>query len=296
MSLYSTYDQVGLKEDVSDIITDISPTDTPFFTMVKSDKVNARVFSWQEDSLASSADNKAIEGADASMATLSATTLRTNNTQILTKAFQVSATADAVATYGRAKETSYQLGKALKEIKRDLEHAYVGQSNVAVTGNDSSTAREMASADQQISTTVDAGSNSTDALTEAKLLTLGQNCFENGSDPSVFMIKPADSTIVAGFTGASGRYRNFNDDNRTLVNVVDLYVSPFGTYKIVLNRHQLSTLGFLVDPAMFRSCVLRPFSRTLLAKSGDSDKHYVVGEYSLKHMNFADSGMITGLS
>jgi len=295
MSLYSTYDQVGKAEDVSDIITDISPTDTPFTTMVKSEKVSARTFEWQEDSLAAAAANAAIEGADASMATLSATTMRTNNTQILTKAFQVSATADSIKTYGRAKETAYQLGKALKEIKRDLEKAYVGVSNAAVTGSESA-AREMASVDQQISTTVDAGSNATDALTEAKLLTLGQTCFNNGSDPSVFMIKPADAQIVAGFTGASGRYRNFNDGTKTLVNVIDLYVSPYGEYKVVLNRHQVTTLGFLIDPAMFRSCVLRPFSRTLLAKAGDSDKHFVVGEYSVKHNSYADSGMITGLS
>ncbi len=96
--MYSTYDQVGKAEDVSDIITDITPTDTPMFSLMRSEKVAARTFEWMEDSLASAADNKAIEGADASMATLSPTTLRSNNTQILTKAFQVSATADAIKT------------------------------------------------------------------------------------------------------------------------------------------------------------------------------------------------------
>ena len=116
MTTYTTYDQVGKKEDVSDIISDITPTDTPFFTMVRSEKVSARTFSWLEDSLAAAANNAQIEGADATMATLSDATQRSNQTQILHKAFQVSATSDAVATYGRAKETAYQLGKALKEI------------------------------------------------------------------------------------------------------------------------------------------------------------------------------------
>jgi hypothetical protein len=153
----------------------------------------------------------------------------------------------------------------------------------------------MASATQQISTSVDAGSNSTDALTEAKLLELGEDCFNNGSDPSVLMIKPADAQIVAGFAAASGRNREFAQ-TKTLVNVIDLIVSPYGEYRVTLNRHQISTHCFLLDPAMWRSTVLRPFSRTLLAKNGDSDKHYVVGEYSLKHMNFGADGMITGLS
>ena len=184
------------------------------------------------------------------------------------------------------------MSKALKEIKRDLERAYVGVSNAAVTGS-SSVAREMDSADQQISTTVAGGSA---ALTETMLLDLGEDCFNNGSDPSVFMIKPADAQIVAGFTGASGRYRNFNDGNRTLVNVIDLYVSPYGEYKVVLNRHQLTTNAFLIDPSMFRSAVLRPFSRTLLGKTSDGDTHAIVGEYSLKHMNYADSGMITAIT
>lgn len=295
MATYTSYDQVGIKEDVSDIITDITPTDTPFSTMIGNGETIAnRVHQYQEDSLASAADNKAVEGADPSMGTLSATTLRSATTQILTKAFQVSATADAVATYGRAKETAYQLSKALKELKRDIEFAYVGQNNAAVTG-DSSTAREMASVPQLISTSVDAGSGSTDPLTEAKLLTLGQTCYTNGSEPSVFMIKPADAQIVAGFAASSGRNREFAGTTE-LVNTIDLYVSPYGEYSVVLNRHQLSTHAFLVDPTMFKPLVLRNVTRELLSKTGDSEKHFVVYEGSLKHSNFADSGMIDGLS
>jgi hypothetical protein len=294
MATYTTYDQVGQAEDVSDIISDITPTDTPFFSMIKSEKISARTFEWLEDSLADAAVNAAVEGADASMATLTAATSRTNTSQILTKAFQVSATADSIKTYGRAKETAYQLGRALKEIKRDVERAMVGVDQAAVTGS-SSAARKMASATQQISASTDAGSGSTDPLTEAKLLVAGQAAYTAGSEPSVLMVKPADSTIIAGFAAASGRNREFAQ-TKTLVNVIDLLVTPFGQYKVVLNRHQLTTHAFLVDPTMFKTAVLRPFSRTLLSKTGDSDKHFVVGEMSLKHTNFGDSHMITGLS
>jgi len=276
MATYTSYDQVGLKEDVSDIITDITPTDTPMVSMLKTQKVHNRVYQYQTDSLSAAASNAQIEGADPTMATLTATTMISGNTQILTKAFQISQTSDAVSTYGRAKETAYQLGRALKEIKRDLEFAYVGASNAAVAGNagGSPAAREMASADQLIdAATTEAGG--TAALTEAMLLSVGQKVFNEGGDASVFMIKPADAQIVAGFTGASGRYRNFNDAQKTLTNVIDLYVSPYGEYKVVLNRHQMTTHAFLLDPSMWRSAVLRPFSRTLLAKTGDSEKHFV---------------------
>lgn len=294
MATYTSYDQVGKAEDVSDIISDISPTDTPMVSLIKPQKVSARVYEYQTDSLAAAAANAAVEGADPTMATLTATTMITGNTQILTKAFQVSATADAIKTYGRAKETAYQLGRALKEIKRDLEFAYVGASNAGVAGN-STTAREMDSADQLIdAATTTAGG--TAALTETMLLDTGEAVFNAGGDASVFMIKPADAQIVAGFTGASGRYRNFNDGAKTLVNVIDLYVSPYGEYKVVLNRHQMTTHAFLLDPTMWRSAVLRPFSRTLLAKSGDSDKHFVVGEYGLMHLNPKASGQINALT
>ena len=294
MAVFTTYDQVGKAEDVSAIITDITPTDVPFTTSIKSEKVSARVFEWQEDALAAAADNKQVEGAAFSAGTQTATTLRTNNTQILSKVFEVSATADAIKTHGRARETAHQLSKVLKEIKRDLEFAYVGQDNAKVTG-DATTAREMDSAIAQITTDVDAGGNATDALTEAKLLELGEDCYDNGSDPSIFMIKPADATVVANFAASSGRNREFAQ-TRSLINVIDLYVSPFGEYKIVLNRHMKTTHALLIDPSMWRSAVLRPFSRTLLGKTSDGDTHAVVGEYSLKHMNYGADGMISGLS
>jgi hypothetical protein len=106
MPTFSTYDQVGKAESVQDLIVNISPTDCPMYSMIKPQKVHARVYEYMEDTLAAAADNKAVEGADPTMATLTATTMRTGNTQILTKAFQVSATADAIKTYGRAKETA----------------------------------------------------------------------------------------------------------------------------------------------------------------------------------------------
>ena len=294
MSTYTSYNQVGLKENVDDLISNISPFSTPMQAMVKNEKVNARTFSFLEDSLADSMVNAQVEGSDASMMTLTDATERTNNTQIMSKAFQISATADAVATYGRAKETALQLAKKLKEIKKDYEHAMVGVTQVAVAGS-ASTARKMTSLLNQISTEIDAGADATNALTEAKLLEAGQTAYDNNSDVDTFMIKPADAQIVAGFSAAAGRNREINQ-GKTLVNAIDIYVSPYGTYRVVLNRELKTDHALLIDPTMFKTCTLRPFTRTLLAKSGDSDKHLVIGEVSCKHTNFGDSVKITGLS
>ena len=70
------------------------------------------------------------------------------------------------------------------------------------------------------------------------------------------MIKPADAQTVANFAASSGRERDFGT-GKTVVNVVDIYVSPYGTYKTVLNRHQITSRAFLIDPTYVRSCVLK---------------------------------------
>ena len=293
MSLLQTYQTIGMAEDVSQTIANISPTSCPFQSMIKTEKVSARTFEFLEDSIRAAGVNALVEGADASTTAIGQPTVRSNTTQIIGEAFKVAGTVDAVKTHGRAKETAYALAKTLKAVKLDVEKAMIGVDQAAVAGS-ASAARKMASISQQISTTVDAGSNSTDALTEAKLIELHQTCYTNGSEPTVLMIKPADATIVAGFATATGRNREI--DAKTLVNVIDVILTPFGELRTVINRNQLSTHAFLVDPSMFKQCVLRPFTRTLLSKSGDADTHFVIGEISNKHDNYSDSGMITGLS
>jgi hypothetical protein len=293
MTIYSTYDQVGLAEDVSDVISNISPTKTPFQTAIGSEKVSARLFEWQEDSLRSAADNKALEGFTAADVARTPTVMRSNYTQIMRDVFRVTATADAVKTYGRAKETAYQLAKTGEELKRDLEFAFVGQKNAAVAGAEN-TEREMAASFNMIDAgNVEAGG--TAALTETMLLNNHQAIYDEGGEPDIFMIKPADSLIVANFAAASGRDRDFGQSKR-ITNVVDLYVSPFGELKVVLNRFMLNTTAMLLQTDMWKKCVLRPWSRTTLAKDGDSERHMVVGEFSLKHKNFKSSGYIDAIT
>ena len=303
-NLYSTYDQVGKKESVDSVITSITPFDTPMFTMMKTEKVSARKFDWQEDSLPDAGVNAQLEGATAAAEAQTATTLRTNNTQILTKTFDVSGTAEAVALYGRAKESAHLLAKNLKAIKRDLEHALVGLDQAAVDDNET-TARKMASVINQISSEIDADAADDSgnersapyagtALIEDMLTDAGNLAYDNGSDVDTFMVTPSDSMVVAGFSASSGRNREINQ-GKTLVNAIDLYVSPFGEYRVVINRHLKSDTALLLDPSMFRTCVLRPFTRELLSKTGDSDKHFILGEYSVKHMAHSDSVKITNI-
>jgi hypothetical protein len=310
MSQFKTYDQVGKKEDISDVISNISPTTTPFQSLLKTERANNTVFQWQEDALASVADNARVEGFTASDESLAATVMRQNYTQIMSKTINISATADTVSTYGRAKETAYQLSKKSAELKREFEFHLVGKAQNAAVGNGTDTARRFANAfgtdvnsaaviHADVTVTID-GNGATEgtpvgALTEAAVLDVNQKLYEAGSEGKYLMIKPADSLIVANFAAASGRNRDFTT-GKSVVNAVDLYVSPFGEQKVIINRFIKATEALVFDPAMWSIVVLRPFTRELLAKTGDNERHMIVGEYSLKHKNYKGTGRITNLS
>ncbi|MBB6253028.1 SU10 major capsid protein [Nitrospirillum iridis] len=298
MATYTSFDQVGKKEDISDVITNLSPTDTPFQTAVKSETVDNTLFQWQEDSLAAPNDDNAMdEGFEASAVTLTPTTMRSNVTQIMSTTVKVSDTADTVSAYGRAKETAYQIAKKSKELKRDLERAFVGTGQAqSVTGLKRKMAGYQAQIDASVKTDLSGGvaANKT-ALTEGAVLDLSETLYTGGGEASLLMVKPHDSRVIAGWTGAAGRYRQFDGGAKTVTNAVNLYVSPYGELKVVMNRFLRATDALLFDPDHWRRKVLRPWTRTALAKTGDASSTMIVGEFSLKHDNFKASGLITGL-
>jgi hypothetical protein len=307
MATYTTYDTVGIKEDVSEIISRITPTKTPFQTMIGASKTKNRQFQWMEDSLRAVQTNAKVEGFTAADATLTPPTLRSNYTQIMEKTIKVSATEDAVDQYGRAKETAYQLAKAGEELKRDKENAYIGLAQTATAGDSTTTPRLTASAASQVTvatnryymgaaTPLGGTTGTAAAFSETALLAAAQAAYNVGAEPNVLMIKPADSLIVAGFTGAAGRQREFDGEGTKLVNVVNLYVSPFGEFKVVLNRFQRSQDAWLIDPGMWEEVTLRGWTREPLAKTGDAQMNMIVGEFGLKHKNYAGDALITNLT
>jgi hypothetical protein len=305
MATMTSYDQVGKAEDISDVISNIAPTYTPFQTMIGSRNVDNTLFQWQEDSLDPAAVNAQVEGAVAPAAAFAPTLMRNNYTQIFSKTAQVSGTTEAIKTYGRAKELAYQLAKKSKELKRDFEIALIGLGQVKAVGDNVSAARKFDAAQALVDASLkfhaaDGSVGLTGAafgaFNESVLTTANQALYIAGGEATVLMIKPADSLKMAGFAATGGRSRYLEADGKTVTNVVNVYVSPFGEQKVVINRFIRVTDSYLLDPTMWQKATLRPWFRKELAVTGDFTPIQLIGEYSLVHKNFKASAIIGDLS
>ena len=315
MTQFRTYAAVGLREDLSDIIYNISPTDTPFMSSVGKTKATAVYHEWQTDSLAAAAANAAVEGADASTATLSPTTRVGNRTQISQKTVGVTGTLQAVDKAGRKSELAYQLSKASSEIKRDMEFTFLNNT-VQSNGSAGSTARVLGGLQTWLSSNGDfgsggsAGSSGTTArtngtnrtFTETELKTVIKEVFESGGSPKILMVTPAHKQTVSAFAGiAAQRYMAPSDAPTTIIGAADIYLSDFGSVSVVPNRFMLSgnsanEVAFVLDPEYAAVSYLRPFQTIELAKNGDSDRTQLLVEYTLEVKNEAAHGIIADLS
>lgn len=298
-----TYDLVGLAEDVEDIINDISPMDTPFYQGAKRKKASATLHQWQTDSLASAAANRAIEGDDSTYATASATTMLSNNTQIAKKTVMVSGSADAVRKYGRKEEFAYQIAKKGRELKRDIEFALI--QNQASSAGGSGTARSSAGVESMIagnrilltgnSTGTTPGYSSgawaapTDgsatAMTEGDLVSALEAAWTDGGNASTIMVNSTLKKKFSTFAGASSYAGVSVNQGRSVqgvvVNGVDMYVSPFGEHKVVLNRFMRTGTVLCLDMEYWSVAFLRPIKFEERAKTGDATRGEILTEFCL---------------
>ena len=311
MAIYNRYDAVGAREDLSDVIYNISPTDTPIMSSIGKTKATGVYHEWQTDSLAAATTaNALVEGADATSATLSPTTRIGNYTQIVGKTVQVSGTLEAVDKAGRKSEKAYQLAKASSEIKRDIE-AIITANQGQTAGSSNSSARKMGSLLSYIKTNTSVGSGTTTAgadpttigvstrvdadttrtFTEAMLKDVVAQVFTSGGTPSTLFVSPALKQVVSGFSGlAAQRYQVPTSGQATILAGADLYQSDFGVLQIVPNRFMRTRDALVLDPEYAALAYLRPFQTIELAKAGDSDKTQILAELTLEVKNEAAHG------
>ena len=302
----------GLREDLTDMIYNISPTDTPLMSTLAKSKATAVFHEWQTDSLAAATTaNALIEGDDATATSTNPTFRLGNYTQIVGKTIQVSGTLEAVDKAGRKSEKAYQLAKASSEIKRDIEAILF--ANQGKDAGSSSSARKMGTmlswlksntsfdsvsgADPTTAGTSTRTDGNTRTFTETILKEIIREAYINGGNPKVLYVSPIGKQKVSTFTGiAEQRFMAPGDAPTTIIGAADVYLSDFGSISVVPNRFMRTRDAIVVDPEYAALAYLRPFQTVELAKTGDSEKTQLIAELTLEMRNEAAHGIAADLN
>lgn len=299
---FQTYAATGIREDLEDVIYDISPMDTYFFSNAARMRATNTLHDWQTDALASpNGDNAYVEGDDFSAQAVTATTKYRNYTQISRKEIVVSRTMNKVNTAGRKEELAYQIVKKGKELKRDIETALI--QNKAATSGGASSARVAASVESWIfsanhvkatnqttaSTTAPVnGIQSTigvdgtaTAFTEADLKSCLQQAWSCGGETDVILLGATLKNKLDAFSGIATRFRNVAAGQQAdIVAAADVFVSSYGSHKVVLSRYMRASVVLCLDMSTWGIAWLDPIQSISMPKSGDSERHMLVCEYT----------------
>ena len=306
---FQTFTAIGNREDLSDIIYNISPTDTPFMSSIGKEKAEGTLHEWQTDALAAAATNAQVEGDEIAFTAVVPTSRINNRTQISRKSVIVSGTQDTVNTAGRNQELAYQISKNAKELKRDMELVLCNNQSAAVGG--AAAARTSSGLASWIQTNINAiGANGAiggvdtpgilrtngtqRAFTEAQLKGVAASTWNSGGDPSMIMLGSFNKQKLSGFTGGSTKMSQATD--KKLVAAIDIYESDFGSMTVVPNRFSRSRDVFVLQPDMWAVAYLRDFQMIDLAKTGDAQKKAMLAEYTLVAKNEAANGAIFDLT
>lgn len=311
---FTRYSAVGIREDLSNVIYNISPEETPFISNISRENVKNTYFEWQTDALAAaSSSNAALEGDDiSSFQAVSPTSRVGNYTQISTKNVIISGTLEAVDKAGRRSELTYQLAKMGSELKRDMESALLA-NQAAVAGN-TTTARRTAGLPAWLTSNTNFGTGGADptvgstptaartdgtqrAFTEALLKDVIAEVWTSGGTPKMLMVGAFNKQAASAFSGIATKFRDVPAGQQAqIIGAADVYVSDFGTVNIVPNRFQRARDAFVVDPEYASLAILRPIQQTELAKTGDAEKRLMLVEYGLKVSNQAAHGIVADLT
>jgi len=304
---FTTFDAKGIREDLSNIITNIAPEETPYMSNIGRESISNSLFEYQTDTLATAAANKQLEGDDVTSFDAVVATVRLQNyAQISRKTIVLSATEETVNKAGRKSELAYQIAKRGSELRRDQEFTMLNGA-VAAAGN-TTTARGTASLGAFVKTNVDMQTNGANpsyttlpssartdgnvrTFTETILKNVIQQVWSSGGTPKMLMVGPVNKQRVSGFSGIASSRFNIDGGAKpaTLVGAVDLYVSDFGNVAVIASRFQRERDAWVIDPDMAKVVTLRPYQQVELAKTGDAEKRMLIVEWG--HKVLAENAM-----
>lgn len=303
MTVYKTQQTVGIKEDLKDIIWNISPEETPFLSGMAKTNATQTLHEWQTDELAPPTDdNAAVEGGNAATGSYNPTKRLGNRTQIFTKTARVSGTNESADAAGRSSEMAYQLDKKSKEMKRDAEMTIFSSRN-ALAGDGVNVASrlggafgELVGGEDTINFELDLTDNA-DGLTAAALEQTIQAIYLNGASPDTFFYHASKASSVANFGISANEKQKFSGASETtFTNMVSIYVDPLGhNIRCLPSRFMQQPTGLVTRMDVWECCELRPAFKQELAKTGDFESQQLLHEFTLVHKNQDASGKIVGI-
>lgn len=284
---------IGNREDLTDIISRIDPTETPVYSMAGKAKATATLHEWQTQALAAAASNAQAEGDDFDAPAVTPTVRLTNRTQISTKEVVISGTQEAVEHAGRKSEMGFQMALKGLELRRDIEFGLT-QNDVTATSPrkargllgwtvDSTSKDSGTTLASYTGNTGVTDSGTTRAFTEAQLKTVLQLVYIAGGKPDTITMGAAAKQTFSGFTG--GANRNDSSEDKKVTAAVDVYVSDFGTLKAVPNLFQRTRDVFVLESGKLSVAWLRPIFKKSIASTGDSEKAMLISEWTLQNEN-----------
>lgn len=291
---------VGNREDLTDIIDNISPTETPFYSMIRKGKANGTKHEWQTQALRAAGANAHVEGDDTTATAVTPQVRLSNYTQIMKEAASVSGTQEAVDKAGQKGEMSKQLALKSAELKKDIEYQLT-RSGVAVTGatrqfrgirgflpaaNTATVAGYVAP--DYVGNVGPTDGTTPRAFSETLLKSAWQAIYVNGGRPTVIMMGAANKQLFSTFTGNANR--QVMAATEKLNAAIDVYVGDFGTLSAVVNIEQRTRDVFLIQPDKWEFSVLRPWAKMDLPNNGDAQRKQILVEGTLTCVNPLASG------
>jgi len=315
----ASYEAIGNREDLADVIYRIDPTETPFLSGAEKAKASAVKHEWQTQALATAqTTNAVLEGDDAAADATTVTARLSNIAQISRKVPMVSGTQQAVDHAGRGNEMAYQEMLKGLELKRDMEGSLIASTWGSTTGSDTAVrhlgsvlswigvgAKGNTSVSTGATTGVDpTGSDGSGvrtngtqrAFTEAQLKNVLQAVWVNGGKPDLIMTGSFNKQVFSTFTGRSSPIEQAA--SKKIVAAVDAYESDFGTLKVVPNRfcRQRDVFTFQMDLWGIAFVNGRRMVSVPLSQTGDSVRRMILSEYTLEARNEKGSGLVTDLT
>lgn len=294
------------REDLLDVITILSPTDTPLFTMTRKAKVNNVAVEWLTDLLDTAASNAVVEGSSAVFTNATARVRLLNYCQISREQYDVSDTQRAVNPAGIRDEFRYQMGKAMKQWKRDAEYDIVNGNTASAASTRCARGiyRWLDGFSSVTATVSNSATNSGNDIQEDDLNARLMAVWTVGGLCDYVVCTPTQKRAIStNFAGSANSRRTMPVTDNSVVNVVDWYYSDFGNVKILPHRWMHSAAVGTVNLQRITLCLqsdkwvlgfLRPPKNVPLAKIGSSERAMVEGEWTLICLHPSANSFVSG--